>query len=42
MKQYNEDTRVFLDDLEDYLNDLKAGSLVRKTSFDEKMMKKFR
>ena len=41
MKQYNEDTRVFLDDLEDYLNDLKAGSLVRKTSFDEKMTKNF-
>ena len=28
MKQYNEDTRVFLDDLEDYLNDLKQVHLL--------------
>ena len=36
MKQYNEDTRVFLDDLEDYLNDLKQVHLLEKPLFDEK------
>ena len=34
MKQYNEDFRVFLDDLEDYLNDLKSVHLLETALFD--------
>ncbi|MEC5157825.1 helix-turn-helix domain-containing protein [Chryseobacterium sp. MP_3.2] len=34
LKQYNEDFRVFLDDLEDYLNDLKDVRLLEKFLFD--------
>ncbi len=34
LKQYNEDFRVFLDDLEDYLNDLKDVQLLEKFLFD--------
>jgi hypothetical protein len=36
MKQYNEDTRTFLDDLEEYLNDLKNVHLLEKPLFDQK------
>ena len=36
MKQYNEDTREFLDDLEEYLNDLKQVHLLEKPLFDAK------
>ena len=35
LKQYNEDFRVFLDDLEDYLNDLKDVRLLEKPLFDQ-------
>lgn len=35
MKQYNEDFRVFLDDLEDYLNDLKDLRLLENPLFDK-------
>ncbi|AZI66665.1 AAA family ATPase [Kaistella daneshvariae] len=34
LKQYNEDFRVFLDDLEDYLNDLKKVHLLEKPLFN--------
>ena len=34
LKQYNEDFRVFLDDLEDYLNDLKKVHLLETPLFD--------
>lgn len=34
LKQYNEDFRVFLDDLEDYLNDLKSVHLLETSLFD--------
>ncbi|UOE41498.1 helix-turn-helix domain-containing protein [Chryseobacterium suipulveris] len=34
LKQYNEDFRVFLDDLEDYLNDLKKVYLLETKLFD--------
>jgi ATP-dependent DNA helicase PIF1 len=34
LKQYNDDFRVFLDDLEDYLNDLKDVRLLEKPLFD--------
>ena len=36
MKQYNDDTRTFLDDLEEYLNDLKNVHLLDKPLFDQK------
>lgn len=36
LKQYNEDFRVFLDDLEDYLNDLKTLHLLETKLFDAK------
>lgn len=36
LKQYNEDFRVFLDDLEDYLNDLKKVHLLENSLFDSK------
>ncbi|AZI68573.1 helix-turn-helix domain-containing protein [Cloacibacterium normanense] len=36
MKQYNDDTRTFLDDLEEYLNDLKNVHLLEKPLFDQK------
>ena len=36
LKQYNEDTRTFLDDLEEYLKDLKQVHLMEKPLFDEK------
>lgn len=36
LKQYNEDFRVFIDDLEDYLNDLKTVHLLEKSLFDKK------
>lgn len=36
LKQYNEDFRVFLDDLEDYLNDLKKVHLLESLLFDSK------
>ncbi len=36
LKQYNEDFRVLLDDLEDYLNDLKKVHLLEKPLFDSK------
>lgn len=36
MKQYNEDTRTLLDDLEEYLNDLKNVHLLDKPLFDKK------
>ena len=35
LKQYNEDVRVFLDDLEDYLNDLKTVHLLETPLFDK-------
>ncbi len=35
LKQYNEDFRIFLDDLEDYLNDLKHTHLLEKPLFDK-------
>lgn len=35
LKQYNEDFRVFLDDLEDYLNDLKTVHLLETPLFDK-------
>lgn len=35
LKQYNEDFRVFLDDLEDYLNDLKEVYLLETPLFDK-------
>ncbi|WP_027377354.1 helix-turn-helix domain-containing protein [Kaistella palustris] len=35
LKQYNDDFRVFLDDLEDYLNDLKSLHLLEKPLFDK-------
>ena len=35
LKQYNEDFRVFLDDLEDYLNDLKEVHLLETPLFDK-------
>ena len=35
LKQYNEDFRVFLDDLEDYLNDLKTVHLLETPLFDQ-------
>lgn len=35
LKQYNEDFRVFLDDLEDYLNSLKTLTLLETKLFDE-------
>ena len=35
LKQYNEDFRIFLDDLEDYLNDLKHTHLLDKPLFDK-------
>ena len=35
LKQYNEDFRVFLDDLEDYLNDLKTVHLLEIPLFDK-------
>ena len=35
LKQYNEDFRVFLDDLEDYLNDLKGIYLLETPLFDK-------
>ncbi|SFJ08704.1 Helicase [Kaistella treverensis] len=34
LKQYNEDFRVFLDDLEDYLNDMKKVHLLEKPLFN--------
>ena len=34
LKQYNEDFRAFLDDLEDYLNDLKKVHLLETPLFD--------
>jgi hypothetical protein len=34
LKQYNEDTRTFLDDLEEYLKDLKQVHLLEKPLFD--------
>ncbi|QDP85792.1 AAA family ATPase [Chryseobacterium sp. SNU WT5] len=34
LKQYNEDFRVFLDDLEDYLNDLKKVNLLESSLFN--------
>lgn len=36
LKQYNEDLRVFLDDLEDYLNDLKTLYLLELPLFESK------
>lgn len=42
MKQYNDDTRTFLDDLEEYLNDLKNVHLLDKPLFDQKNDEKFR
>lgn len=36
LKQYNEDTRTLLDDLEEYLKDLKQVHLLEKPLFDEK------
>jgi polysaccharide pyruvyl transferase WcaK-like protein len=41
LKLYNEDTRTFLDDLEEYLNDLKNVHLLEKPLFDKKTTKKF-
>ncbi len=35
LKQYNDDFRVFLDDLEDYLNDIKSIFLLEKPLFDK-------
>lgn len=35
LKQYNEDFRVFLDDLQDYLNDLKTIRLLETPLFDK-------
>lgn len=35
LKQYNDDFRVFLDDLEDYLNDLKTVFLLETPLFDK-------
>ena len=35
LKQYNEDFRVFIDDLEDYLNDLKTVYLLETPLFDK-------
>lgn len=35
LKQYNDDFRVFLDDLEDYLNDIKDIYLLEKPLFDK-------
>lgn len=35
LKQYNEDFRIFLDDLEDYLNDLKSVHLLETPLFDK-------
>jgi len=35
LKQYNDDFRVFLDDLEDYLNDLKSVHLLETKLFDQ-------
>ena len=35
LKQYNDDFRVFLDDLEDYLNDIKSIFLLEKSLFDK-------
>lgn len=35
LKQYNEDFRIFLDDLEDYLNDLKQVYLLETPLFDK-------
>ena len=35
LKQYNEDTRVFLDDLEEYLKDIKGVHLLEKPLFDK-------
>ncbi len=35
LKQYNEDFRIFLDDLEDYLNDLKQVHLLETPLFDK-------
>ncbi len=40
LKQYNEDFRVLLDDLEDYLNDLKEIYLLDVCLFDEKNERK--
>lgn len=40
LKQYNEDFRVFLDDLEDYLNDLKKVYLLEVPLFDKENDKK--
>lgn len=37
LKQYNEDFRVFLDDLEDYLNDLKTVHLLETPLFDKSL-----
>ena len=37
LKQYNEDFRVFLDDLEDYLNDLKTVHLLEIPLFDKEL-----
>lgn len=37
LKQYNEDFRVFLDDLEDYLNDLKTVHLLETPLFDKEL-----
>ena len=36
LKLYNEDTRTLLDDLEEYLNDLKNVHLLEKPLFDKK------
>lgn len=36
LKMYNEDFRVFLDDIQDYLNDLKTLHLLEKPLFDKK------
>ena len=36
LKQYNEDLRTLLDDLEDWLNDLKKAHLLERKLFDPK------